>query len=143
MLDELAERGRTGITTMREVLAERGPAYRPPESGLEARAFELLARAGIRGFERQVDLGGRDWLARVDLVHRVDHVVVQIDSDRYHSSLIDCEHDAAQTTALEAAGYLVVRVRAFEIWHQPWIVVERVRAAQRHARCLATPARAS
>ena len=41
MLDDLAERGRKGITLMRELLAERGPAYRPNDTNLEDRFQDL------------------------------------------------------------------------------------------------------
>ncbi len=48
MLDELAERGRKGITHMRELLDARGPDYRPNDSGVEDRFQELCRRSAWR-----------------------------------------------------------------------------------------------
>jgi hypothetical protein len=60
MLRALARRGRTGITNMRIVLADRPVGYRPPESGLEARVAKALVRDGLKAPERQVDLDDED-----------------------------------------------------------------------------------
>ena len=128
-LATLARRGRRGTTTMRRLVEARRGAYRPPESGVEARAEQLLVQAGITGFERQVDVGGDGWVARVDFLHRPHAVALFVDSDRFHAALLDRAHDLAQTDALVRAGFVVVRVRAFDIWHRPWHFIAQVRAA--------------
>ncbi|MEZ5141404.1 MAG: type IV toxin-antitoxin system AbiEi family antitoxin domain-containing protein [Acidimicrobiales bacterium] len=105
-----ATQGRAGIVAMRQLLRERGDDYRPPDSGLERRAIEVLQQAGIRDFDRQAETGDDDaWIARVDLRHRRHPVVVQIDSDRYHRSIADQRKDEAETRALIEAGFIVVR----------------------------------
>ena len=120
MAAELCRRGRPGSAAMREILAERGPDYRPPESNLERRALSVLDEAGIHGFERQVDIGDDErWLARVDLVHERRLAILQIDGDRYHTALLDRAHDAAQQEALERAGWVVGRVTEDDVWYRP------------------------
>jgi very-short-patch-repair endonuclease len=134
MLPELAERGRTGITTMRLLLEERPRDYTPADSGAELRARRVLADAGIRGLELQVDLGDdRDWLGRVDLVDRRRRIVVEIDSALYHGALIDRRADELRTARLEAAGYVVRRVTDVDVWNHPSRLVRAVREARRAA----------
>jgi very-short-patch-repair endonuclease len=130
MLPELAERGRTGIRAMREILAARPLGYVPPASGLEARAIQILEEAGIR-VRRQVDLGGDDWIGRVDLLVEGTNLAIEIDSARYHSSLFDRERDARRDEALRAAGLEVVRVAAEDVWSAPSTVVRSIRKALR------------
>ncbi|HVF74701.1 MAG TPA: DUF559 domain-containing protein [Acidimicrobiales bacterium] len=128
MLPELARRGRTGITAMRTILADRPAGYIAPASGLEARVVRLLDEAGIRT-RRQVDLGGDDWIGRVDLVVVGTPVVIEVDSARYHSSKLDRERDARRDTELRGRGYEVVRVTEEDAWHRPAAVVQAVRRA--------------
>jgi very-short-patch-repair endonuclease len=118
MLDDLGKRGRTGTTVMRELLAERGPDYIPPDSGLEGRFHDILVRDGQRPMRRQVHLGGDSWLGRVDFVDEDVPLIVEIDSERYHSALIDRQADEEQTAALEAAGFTVFRCSDFQVWYR-------------------------
>lgn len=131
VLDDLGKRGRTGTTVMRELLAERGPDYIPPDSGLEGRFRDILVRDGQRPMERQVQVGGERWLGRVDFYDREARVIVQIDSERYHSSLTDKAADDRQTAALEAAGFRVERVTDFDVWYCADEVARRIRRARR------------
>jgi very-short-patch-repair endonuclease len=126
MLDELACRGRRGITTMRALLAERGPDYRPPDSNLEHRFHQLAREAGME-LERQLDLGGTEWLGRVDFLYRPRSLIIEIDSERYHGALIDQRADAARQQALEAAGFKVVRFTDVDVWFHPAQVVVTLR----------------
>lgn len=132
LLPELAARGRDGITVMRALLDERPSGFIAPASGLEARAIHILAEAGI-DTRRQVDLGGDDWIGRVDLVVAGTNLVIEIDSARFHTSLLDRQRDAQRDAELAAAGYEVLRVTEHEIWTAPDEVVRRVRAALRRA----------
>lgn len=138
MLPELAERGRAGIIVMREVLAERPVAYVAPASGLEARAIRLLDQAGIPT-RRQVDLGGDDWIGRVDLLVAGTNVVIEVDSARFHSSLSDRRRDADRDEALAAMGLVVVRLTEEEVWSAGATVVRRVRATLRSSGTEITP----
>ncbi|HUF84910.1 MAG TPA: DUF559 domain-containing protein, partial [Acidimicrobiia bacterium] len=128
MLDDLGKRGRTGTTVMRELLAERGPDYIPPDSGLEGRFHDILIRDGQRPMRRQVDVGGGNkWLGRVDFVDQDVPLIVQIDSELYHSALIDREEDDRQTRALEEAGFEVLRFTDFQVWYRAAEVTEPIR----------------
>lgn len=134
MLEELAERGRTGISVMRQLLDDRGVDYRPMDSGTEVRARQILREDGIGGFEHQVDLGDeQEWIGRVDLVDQQRGIVIEIDSARYHGALIDQRADARRTKRLEDAGYVVRRVDDTTVWHHPDEFVRIVREARRAA----------
>ena len=130
ILDDLAARGRRGVNVMRSILSERGPDYVPPASGLEGRFRDLLRRAGLPTMDRQVDVGGTQWLGRVDFIDREQRLIVQIDSERHHGSLIDKRADDAQTAAMEAAGFRVRRFTDTEVWYHGDRVVAELRKAR-------------
>jgi very-short-patch-repair endonuclease len=140
MLPELAERGRTGITLMRELLAVRPLGYIAPASGLETRVVRLLAEAGVRA-RRQVDLGGDDWIGRVDLVVEGTNLVVDVDSARFHTSLLDRERDERRDADLRAAGFEPLRVTEEDVWYAPDTVVRRVLEGRSCARAHYLPSR--
>lgn len=129
MIAELSKPGRTGLTIARTLVQERGPSYRPPESGLERRAIHVLADAGLTGFERQVDVGDDErWIGRVDLRHSVVPLIVEVQSELYHWGHTNEARDAHRIAALEAAGYVVVEVEEFDVWHRPAAATAAVRA---------------
>lgn len=132
MLPELAERGRTGITVMRELLAERPAGYVAPASGLEARLIHILTEAGIPT-QRQVDVGGDGWIGRVDVLVPGTNLVIEVDSARFHTSRLDRSRDAHRDAELRAAGYDPLRITEEEVWYSPATVVQRVLAAVRRA----------
>jgi very-short-patch-repair endonuclease len=125
MLPELAQRGRSGITTMRAILADRPAGYIAPASGLEARVVQLLREAGVRT-RRQVDLGGADWIGRVDLLVEGTNIVIEVDSARFHSSRLDHLRDAERDKALAELGYEVIRITEEEAWYRPDEVIRAV-----------------
>ncbi len=89
MLDELAGKGRKGITLMRELLDARGPDYRPNDTNLEDRFQELCRVVGLV-LERQRNLADMgEWLGRVDFVSEKLMVVIEVDSALYHDAIID------------------------------------------------------
>jgi hypothetical protein len=133
MLDEIGARGRPGIALMRQILAARPAGYIAPASGLEARAIGILEEAGIL-VERQIDLGGGDWIGRVDLRVIGTNVVVEVDSVVHHTSVSDRERDIRRDAELEAAGLVVVRVTEDEVFHRPWVFESRVRSGMRNGR---------
>jgi very-short-patch-repair endonuclease len=134
-LKDLAKRGRPGIALMRTLIGEREGHHRPTESGLESRLEHLARQAGVGGFVRQVDTGGEDtWLGRVDFRHCELPVVVFVDSERYHSALIDVRRDEEQRAALNAAGFVVVRVTDVDVWNRGPEVIAKLRGACERAR---------
>jgi very-short-patch-repair endonuclease len=108
---ELASRGRAGTACMRKILEDRGPQYIPPASDFEREFFAILKAAGLPTPVRQLDVGDQvDWIGRVDLAYPVFKVIVEVDSDRHHTSKLDREADAERDRRLIAAGWRVVRV---------------------------------
>jgi very-short-patch-repair endonuclease len=133
---ELCRKGRTGSALYRRLLAERGVDFRPLESGLEATFLVLVKAAGLPEPERQVDLGGSDgWIGRVDFYVRAALLILEVDSEWFHSAVLDVAADARRDGAFEAAGFEVLRITEDEIRNRPSAAVSRLRAvlAQRVA----------
>lgn len=127
---ELARRGRCGSTLMRELLAQRDREYRAVESGLERRFVQIIESAGEEPFERQVVLGDQHGpIGRVDFLDRPRRLVVETDSDLYHSSPSDRANDARRDGRLREAGFDVVRIGEAEL-EQPHRVLARIRLAR-------------
>ena len=101
-LAELGEHGRPGIALMRRLVADH--VHKPAlGSGLEARVLRLLKRAGLPEPRRQVDLGGRAWAGRVDFLYDDVRLVVEVNGNWHHASVLDVERDQRRTAALVAA----------------------------------------
>jgi hypothetical protein len=127
---EMVARGRKGSALMRVLLTERGAGYIPPASGLEAEFLAVVVEAGLEIPECQVNLGGSvSWVGRVDFYYPRRRLVVEIDSDRHHTSKLDRESDARRDAALRAAGFRVLRITEHELRLRPWEVVTNVRNA--------------
>ena len=128
MLDELAGKGRKGITLMRELLDARGPNYRPNDTNLEDRFQELCRVVGLV-LERQRNLADMgEWLGRVDFVNEKLMVVIEVDSALYHDAIIDQVADAARRATLEAAGYRVHSFTDRDIFHDRAGTLARLRS---------------
>ncbi len=144
MLAELAQRGRPGIRVMRQVLRDRGRDYVPPASGLESRFAQILERSFLPPFRRQIDLGddGR-WIGRVDFLAEDAPLVVEVQSERFHTSMLDQQLDSARRDRLDAAGFTVLELTDDEVWHRAQDVVAKVaealRIAARASLCAHTP----
>lgn len=135
LLEEIGKRGRPGTALMRAILEDRPPGYIPAESGLESRFAWLLAEAGEPALARQVDVGGQDWLGRVDFVDRSVGLVVEVDSTVHHSSRLDRLHDAARDACLLEAGWRrVLRITDDQVWRRPDEAVRLVRHARAELR---------
>ena len=127
-LDRLAARGRTGIRTMRELIAEVHEKGVPAGSALELVVEDLLDTAGYRHMERQVPVHDRHgFIARLDFGDRRRRIAIEVDSDRFHHGLIDRQLDRRKTVRLEACGWTVVRIAEPEIWHERSALVSRLR----------------
>ena len=139
MLDDLAQRGRPGIRVMREILRDRDPDYVPPASGLENRVVEILRQAGDRPLCRQVDAGDdQTWIGRVDFADDEVPFVLEVQSERFHASLVDQRADRERLRRLAAAGFVVATVSEVDVWWRTARVVEAVRRGRRQARTLST-----
>jgi very-short-patch-repair endonuclease len=119
LLQMLARKGRSGITVMRHLLAERPPDMRYPDTNLERHFCEIARRAGVLDLESQVDISdATGWIARVDFLDRSRRVVFEIDSVVHHWSVSDRRRDVATTARLEAAGYTVERFGETQIFFE-------------------------
>jgi hypothetical protein len=127
MLCHMSKQGRTGLTNLRTLADERGPAYRPPESNLERRVQFLLRRAGYEGFDRQVNVSDEaGFIGRIDMRHRLYPLALEVQSDRYHAFLTDARRDDARILRLRAVGLVVVEIREHDAWYQPQRVIDLV-----------------
>ena len=131
LLNDLQGRGRPGITLMRTLLEARGdPRFQPTDSNLERRFETILEEAGIGGFERQVVVGDvTGVIGRVDFARRHPAVIVEIQSELYHRSLLDQGRDTERIARLRAEGWIVVEIQEFDVWHRRTAVVGAIHGA--------------
>jgi very-short-patch-repair endonuclease len=138
VLDELAGSGVRGVRLLRQLLEDRGPDYVPPASGLEARFAQILRDASEPPMERQVDLGdGLNWCGRVDFADPPavgSRALVEVDSERYHSALVDRRADRDRERRLQNAGFVIGRVTDLQVWQEPLQVVREVRRVRGEVR---------
>lgn len=128
-LAELGKRGRNGSAGLRQYLEDRPLDYVPPASGLESRAQQILEDSGIQ-VRRQVDVGTDEaWTGRVDFEVIGRPVVIEIQSEMYHRSLVDANDDAHRRAQLEAGGFTWVEIWDTEVWADPAAAVHKVRVA--------------
>ncbi|MGH9177304.1 MAG: DUF559 domain-containing protein [Acidimicrobiales bacterium] len=130
--EEMGGRGVRGIGVIRKLIEDnRGrPAL---ESGLELRFLAILRAAGLPEPRRQVNVGGEDWVGRVDFVDDDARLVLEINSDRYHGGVLERRRDDRRTAALVAAGYRVLPLSEDLIENSPDEVLRLVVLARRSA----------
>ncbi len=129
--NELHRRGRAGIALMRELLEERPVDYVPPESNLEARFRQVLRDDLQPEMDRQVNVGDQQsWRGRGDFIDRDKKIIVEIQSDLHHTSVSDMRSDEARRDAITEAGWQVIEITEFELWHRPTVVQRKVRDAR-------------
>lgn len=136
LLRRLGRPGRDGTTLMRKLRRQRPNSWVPPASNLESRFDEIMVPTGMT-FRRQVNVGDEEWSGRVDFLADDLPLIVEILSERYHTSLTDRTLDEVRRTRHTSMGFHVVEVWDHEIFYTPWLVVERIRAAR--AQLLASP----
>jgi very-short-patch-repair endonuclease len=127
--------GRPGLQALRAVVEERGGDYIPPASNLESRFAAIVARSELPEMRRQVDSGGDVWVGRVDFRDERLPLIVEIQSERYHTALTDAHDDEVRSAALRDAGFVVVEISEEQVWHRPDEVVWLIEDARRA--CLA------
>jgi very-short-patch-repair endonuclease len=92
-------------------------------------SLETIMREELLGtWRRQVELGDSErWCGRVDFRSTTWPLIVEVQSERYHTALSDRAHDAARRKNLEDAGFVVLEVWDTQIWHGRSEVVSSVR----------------
>jgi len=130
-VDDASVHGRGGLQVLRTLLDDRGDDYVPPASNLESRFAAVIARAGLPEMRRQVDSGGDVWVGRVDFRDARLPLIVEVQSERYHTALTDKQADRVRLAALRAAGFVVVEVTENQVWHRPEEVVRLIEGARR------------
>jgi very-short-patch-repair endonuclease len=127
MVERLSRQGRAGIVVMREVLRHRGADYVAPESGNEQR-FEAVIGDLVASLDRQVVVNdARGLIGRVDYLARAWPLVIEINGELHHVTLTDRASDSARYERLLAAGYSVLVVWQYDVWHRPRQVRGHVR----------------
>jgi very-short-patch-repair endonuclease len=132
--EDLDKRGRRGVRPMGLLLGTRGVDYVAPESGLEGRLNHILRKADLPRVRRQVEVGGEQWLGRVDFRLGATPLLIEVQSDTYHWSLTSAQDDLRRAQALEAAGFRVVPIWESTLWSDNQGVVATVEAALRELR---------
>ncbi|MEX2659927.1 MAG: DUF559 domain-containing protein [Acidimicrobiales bacterium] len=100
----------------------------PPASELEARFRDLVRLAGIRDeMVLQANLGGEEWIGRVDVLFPAARLVVELDSRRWHTSRMAVAADADRFHRLELAGWRVLQITWRRLMDDPIGVVHELR----------------
>ena len=116
---------------MRLVLADRPISYVPPASGLESRLAQILARAGQPPLRRQIDTGDEGhWIGRVDFRDERRPFILEVQSERFHTSLSASTDDLVRFDRLARAGFVVAQVTDTDVWLRPEHVVQTVITAR-------------
>lgn len=131
---DLAKQGRNGLVALRELLEDRNDESPPAQSNNERRLAYLARQAGITTLRRQVDVVAPTWIGRVDFEDEELPFVVEVQSERYHTSWVHRQADAERISKLEQAGYTVVVVWDYELWYEPDAVIDRL--LSRRMECL-------
>ena len=130
LLPELAARGRNGIVVMRSYLEHR-PVGTIPPTGLERRFEHVVAGTEVSGLRRQVDLGGHEWIGRVDYLDDVSSMIIEIQSHAYHYAELDRAADRIRIDRLLAAGFnAVLQIDEDVVWYRPHRIVTAVLQAR-------------
>jgi len=133
-LSRLARRGRPGVAAMRRLIDEARDKAVPAGSNLELVVEDLLQRAGFQNMERQVPLyDEQGFIARVDFGDRERRFAVEVDSDRFHSGLVDRAVDGEKADRIDRIGWTLVRITEKEIWWNRAGLVARLVDARRQS----------
>ena len=134
VLAVLGRRGRTGTAVMRRLVAARGVGYVAPESELEALVLDVLSAHGLPRPAPQVRVfGGERPVGRADFGYPGTPVLIEAQSKRHHTSLLDWEADLARFGDAAAGGRQVIPVTWHQLVHEPEVFARRVRDALRAA----------
>ena len=111
ILDRLLKARQRGLPTLRRIVAERdSEAYQPPTTELERLLYELLDRAELPAYVRQLPISYPKTRATVDAYIPDWWMIVEGDGRRWHTRKADFERDRRRDNEAAAAGFLVIRL---------------------------------
>jgi very-short-patch-repair endonuclease len=122
-------RGRHAAALLAAELARQSGSPSLTRSEAEERFLNLIRLAMLPAPRVNSRLHGYE----IDFYWPQQHVAVEVDGYRFHSSRRAFEHDRRKDAALQAAGIVVLRVTWRQIQDEPFAVVARL------AQCLARP----
>lgn len=121
------------LRTLGEILASRGPGYRPPRSVLEKAFRELLV--GMPGITFEAPFPGADRPEScVDALAQPERVVLESDGRDFHTKRQDFVRDRERDRAAYRAGFITARYVHSEVVGDPEGVraeIEAIRAQRR------------
>ncbi len=113
-----------GAGTLRALLAARSDGRARVESPLEKDLQDLLRRAGIDGWDPQLEVAG----CRIDVGFSGSRLALQFDSYLHHSTRSDWARDHRRHSAIVAAGWRVLSVTHEDLLREAELVA-RIRQA--------------
>lgn len=129
-LDQMARRGKPGVTTMRRLLEPRLGRNYASDSALETKLLNLLEKGGLPRPDTQYR---PPWLrkmnGRVDLAYVQERVIVEGDSRQWHGAPEPFQADRRRDNLAQLAGWIVLRFTWDDITNRPVYVVQTVRDA--------------
>jgi Protein of unknown function (DUF559) len=117
-------RGRRGTSSLRSVLSVYHDQPQVTRSELERRFLRLCGDAGLPTPATNFWIEGQE----VDALWAVEGLVVELDGRSFHQTRAAFERDRIRDTALQRAGYRVLRVTRRRIESDPAGVIEDVRS---------------
>ena len=127
-LNRLGPVGRRGVGRLRSMLSERSERIHHAGSDSETALHQLLIRAGVSGWEPQIEFVDGAFVARPDVVFKEMGLVVEVDSWTWHADKQSRRHDARRQNHLERLGLTVLRFFREDVLHDPDYVVGEIRA---------------
>lgn len=125
-LTRLKPQHHPGLTTLRELIAARGPT--PTDSPLESDVLRALQRAGIERPVLQYDLPE---VMRIDFAWPRQRVALHADSYEWHDGRAAFDHDAAQRARLAALDWVCLSVTKTALRGDAWLTDLRKALARR------------
>lgn len=121
--------GRRGAGVLAAAIEGRGTGP-VPESKYERAFMRLLEDSPLPLPELQFQVRSKgEVIARVDASWPDRRLAVEVDSQQWHSTRGQREHDAARDNRLALAGWTVLRFTTDQIWEQPHEVIATLSAA--------------
>jgi hypothetical protein len=130
LLEELARRGKPGVTKLRAVLKPRLGGNFVSDSTLESRLVQVLIEGGLPVPSTQYR---PRWLrkinGRVDLAYQIEQVIVEGDSQRWHGTPKAFQMDRTRDNLAQISGWIILRFTWEDITQRPAYVVAMVEQA--------------